>query len=273
MAAGEDVGSRDFTYFGIQSSWGVTKHLGGRKATDRLVELCSITPDSRVLEIGCGVGISACHLAKKVGCSLTSVDLNEPMLTWARKRAQRERLSGLITFRVADAQHLPFGEDTFDAVISESVTAFAADKGRAVSEYLRVLKPGGRVGLTEASWVQSPPPTALVEFFARAMEGAAFLEPEGWTSLLADGGFVDVRSEVFHLTALGQLASDLSGQSPRDVGDRLRAMGTFLRQVLTDVDMRRYAKTLMPSPRTMRDLFTYFGYGIYTGTKAREQQP
>lgn len=269
MARGSGGGGRDFSYFGVQSSWGVTKHLGGRKATDRLVELCAITPDSRVLEIGSGVGISACHLARRVGCTLTSVDLSEPMIAWARRRARREGLSERITFRVADAQDLPFGEGTFDAVISESVTAFASDKGRAVGEYLRVLKPGGRVGLTEVSWVEAPPPSALVDFITRSMEGAAFLEPDGWTSLLADGGFTDLRSEVFHLTALGQLASDLSGQSLRDVGDRFRAMGTFLRQVLTDPDMRRYAKTLMPAPRTIRDLFTYVGYGIYTGTKAR----
>jgi arsenite methyltransferase len=268
MATGDDVGKRDFSYFGIQSNWGVTKHLGGRGATDRLVELCSITPDSRVLEIGCGVGITACHLARRVGCSLTSVDLSEPMIAWARKRARREGLADRITFRVADAQDLPFSDCSFDAVISESVTAFASDKPKAISEYLRVLRPGGRVGLTEASWVKAPPPAALVEFLTQTMEGAAFLDPEGWTALLADGGFIDLRREVFHLTALDQLASDLSGQSWRDVGDRFRAMGTFLHQSLTDADMRRYAKTLMPSRRTMRDLFTYFGYGIYAGKKA-----
>ena len=45
-------------------------------------------------------------------------------------------------------------------------------------------------------------------------------------------------------------------------------MGAFLGQFLTDADMRGYAKTLMPSVRTMRALFTYFGYGMYTGEKA-----
>jgi len=117
--------------------------------------------------------------------------------------------------------------------------------------------------------VKTPPPAELVEFVAHAMEGPVFLEPRGWLALLDDGGFVDLRSEVFHLTAHGQLASDLRGQSWRDVADRFRAMGAFIGQFLTDADMRRYAKTLMPSARTMRDLFVaYFGYGIYTGKKA-----
>ncbi|MFZ1410096.1 MAG: class I SAM-dependent methyltransferase [Micropruina sp.] len=269
MAKRDDVEKKDFSYFGIQSSWGVTKHLGGRRATERLVELCAITADSKVLEIGCGVGITACYLAKEVGCSLTSVDLSEQMIAWAKKRATREGVADRITFQVGDAQNLPFSDETFDAVISESVTAFAPDKPKAVNEYLRVLKPGGRVGLTEASWVKTPPPAELVEFLSHSMEGAEFLEPEGWRALLDRGGFTDLGSEVSHLTARSQLASDLNGQSWRDVADRFRAMGAFIRQYLTDADLRRYAKTLMPSRRTMRSFFTYFGYGIYTGRKAQ----
>ena len=265
---GDEGGKRDLSYFGIQSSWGVTKHLGGMKATQRLVELCAITPNSRVLEIGCGVGITSCYLAREVRCSLTSVDLSEQMIAWARKRAERERLVDRITFCVADAQKLPFAEESFDAVVSESVTAFASDKPTAVREYGRVLKPGGRLGMTEASWVRTPPPVDLVEFVTWAMESPEFLAPKDWVALLDDGGFVDLRSEVFHLTARGQLASDLRGQNGRDVVDRFRAMGRFIGQVLTDEDTRRYAKTLMPSARTMRDLFTYLGYGIYTGTRA-----
>ena len=124
MTIEDNAEKKDFSYFGIQSSWGVTKHLGGRKATDRLVELCAITPESRVLEIGCGVGVTACYLAKKVGCALTSIDLSEQMISWAQKRAEREGLADRITFRPSDAQDLPFEDGGFDAVISESVTAF-----------------------------------------------------------------------------------------------------------------------------------------------------
>lgn len=269
MASADDQqGRKDLSYFGIQSTWGITKHLGGRKATDRLVQLCAITPRSKVLEIGCGVGITSCYLAKKVGCSVTSIDLNGPMVTWARQRAEREGLADRIAFRVADAQDLPFSDGSFDAVISESVTAFVPDKARAVSECRRVLRPGGSLGLTEVSWVRTPPPADLVDFLTRTMEGAVFLEPSGWLKLLDEGGFTGLRSEVFHLTATGQLASDLSGQSWHDVADRFRAMGAFVGQCLTDADTRRYAGTLMPSLRTIKDLFTYFGYGIYTGRKA-----
>ncbi len=270
MTTDDHVGKKDLSYFGIQSNWGITKHLGGRKATDRLVELCGITRASHVLEIGCGVGITACYLAKSVGCALTSIDLNEKMIEWAMKRAEREGLAMRITFRPADAQDLPFDDNGFDAVISESVTAFTTDKPKAISEYKRVLKSGGYIGLTEASWVKSPPPVDLVEFLSVSMQGAAFLKPEAWLALLEEGGLTELHSEVFHLTAMSQLASDLSGQSWQDIGDRFRAMGAFIGQYLKDVETRRYAKTLMPSRRTIKDLFTYFGYGIYTGRKPKD---
>lgn len=267
MTTEKPEATKDYTYFGIQSSWGITKHLGGRKATDRLVELCGITSASKVLEIGCGVGITSCYLAKKAGCALTSIDLNEQMIAWSKKRAEQEGLADRITFRPADAQELPFEDATFDAVISESVTAFTKDKPRAISEYKRVLKPRGYVGLTEASWVKSPPPAELVEFLSVSMEGAAFLKPDAWLALLEEGGFADLHGEVTRLTVMSQFASDLGGQSWRDIGDRFRAMGAFIGQYFKDPEMRRYAKKLMPSRRTMKDLFTYFGYGIYTGKK------
>lgn len=104
---------------------------------------------------------------------------------------------------------------------------------------------------------------------SRAMEGAQFLTPEGWSALLAEAGFGELHSEVSHLTARSQLASDLSGQSWRDIAGRFRAMGAFLHQYLTDADVRHYSRTLMPSRRTMRDLFRYYGYGIYTGRRVQ----
>ena len=47
----------------MQASWGLTKHMGGLEATRKLIEACHIDKDSYVLEVGCGVGITACYLA------------------------------------------------------------------------------------------------------------------------------------------------------------------------------------------------------------------
>lgn len=84
------------------------------------------------------------------------------MVARSRERAEREKVTDRVEYRVADAQDLPFDADRFDAVITESVTVFPEDKQKAVSEYVRVTKPGGYVGLNESVWLKVPPPPEIV---------------------------------------------------------------------------------------------------------------
>jgi len=74
----------------------------------------------------------------------------------SRESAQRENVTDKVEFRIADAQNLPFEDAVFDAVITESVTAFLEDKQKAVCEYARVTRPGGYVGL------KVPPPPEIM---------------------------------------------------------------------------------------------------------------
>lgn len=165
-------------YFEFQSFIGITNHMGGPKATRELAELCHIGEGKRVLEVGCGVGVTPCYLAREYGCRVVGVDISEKMVDRSRKRAKRGGMEDRIEFRVADAQDLPFEDATFDAVIGESVTAFVEDKQRAVSEYVRVTKPRGYVGLNECIWVKAPPP-GLAKYMSRAMD-AEFPPHDGW---------------------------------------------------------------------------------------------
>jgi ubiquinone/menaquinone biosynthesis C-methylase UbiE len=94
-----------------------------------------------VLEIGCGLGTDGAQFAQ-AGALYTGVDLTEAAIELARKRFQ---LSGLMgEFRVADAEHLDFTDDSFDRVYSHGVLHHTPDVERAVAEIHRVLKPGGR---------------------------------------------------------------------------------------------------------------------------------
>jgi len=154
-------------FFDFAAEVGLTKHIGGVEATEALVELCHIGPGSYVLDVGCGVGVTPCYLAKRVGCRVVGVDISEKMLERSRERARREGVAGLVELRVADAQELPFEGGLFDAVITESVTAFPEDKQGAVNEYARVTKPGGYVGLNETAWLKVPPPPEVVAWAAQ----------------------------------------------------------------------------------------------------------
>src|SRR5947207_7977288 len=95
----------------------------------------------KVLEIGCGLGTDGAQFAK-AGADYTGIDLTEASIELARKRFELSGLKG--EFRVADAEKLDFGAETFDLVYSHGVLHHTPDTAAAVREIHRVLKPHGR---------------------------------------------------------------------------------------------------------------------------------
>jgi arsenite methyltransferase len=177
------------TYLELHAYSGATKHMGGLNATKELIELCGVGERTYVLEVGCGTGATARYLAQKVGCRVMGVDIRQSMIGQARERAARAGVEPRAEFRVADATDLPFEDATFDVVLVESVTTFIEDKPTAAGEYSRVLKPGGRVGLNEEIWHQTPVPPEIVEYVAFTWDVHAEIPTlEGWAELLKDAG-------------------------------------------------------------------------------------
>ncbi|WP_028608701.1 class I SAM-dependent methyltransferase [Paenibacillus harenae] len=114
-------------------------HPGGFQATKELIERIKLPTGTKVLEVGCGTGRTACYLAS-MGCDVTAMDRNEAMVEKAKRRA---RLSGApLRIVKADAASMPFPDASFDVVFVESVTAFTKGSS-ALREFWRVLKPGG----------------------------------------------------------------------------------------------------------------------------------
>ena len=259
----EEISRLEPSYFELQAYWGITKRMGGLKATEELVELCHINKGKYVLEVGCGVGITPCYIAKRHGCGVVAVDLSERMIDWSKKRAKREGVADRVEFRVADAQSLPFADAFFDVVICESVTAFVEDKQRAVSEYVRVTKPGGYVGLNEATWAKTPLPE-LVAYLSRVMAKAEFLTSDGWKELLEGSGSTDIVVRTHKTSALSQWANEIRGL---DFKDFLRAWYRFLSLYIKSPAVRMYVKEMWPPPKSVFKVFQYFGYGIYVGRK------
>lgn len=255
----------EYSYFQIQSIWGVTKHFGGVRITEELAKLCHIEQSSCVLEVGSGVGFTACHLAKKIGCRIIGVDLSESMVEWARKRAARKGLQDLCQFRVADAQQLPFEDGMFDAMLCESVTAFVPDKLKALSEYRRVVRQGGYIGLNEGTLVKGEPPEDWMSFIRQAMGGVDFLQPDGWRALLEQAGLEEIVVQVHELDSMQQKKDELQGMDAQDWLHRVQAIGSAIGLYIKNPEFRRYANTLIPSRKVMRELFEYLGYGLYVG--------
>jgi len=246
-------------YFELQAAFGFTKHTGGLKATKELIELCHTGEGKYVLDVGCGVGRTTCYIAKRIGSRVVGVDISERMVDRANERAKREGVEDRVKFRVADAQDIPFKDATFDAVISESVTAFPEDKQRAVSEYMRVTKPGGCVRLNETTWIKTPPPE-LAEYFTH-LSGAKPETSDGWRELLEGSGLQDLVVRTYKISALDQWINEIRGL---DFRDYLGAWYRFLSLLIKSPALRRLIKETLITPK---NLIKYTEYGIYVGRK------
>ena len=130
-------------------------HPGGYEATNTLLSCCELDETSHVLDVACGSGSSAFHVAKNYGCRVTGVDISDYLIGIANQRLQKE--GGNIVFKAADAMQLPFEKDSFDAVISQAFFVLIDEGETALHEMVRVLRPGGFLGALEKSWFEMPP--------------------------------------------------------------------------------------------------------------------
>ncbi|MBU0492855.1 MAG: class I SAM-dependent methyltransferase [Chloroflexi bacterium] len=258
----------EISYFALQAYVGTTKHMGGLETTQELVELCHIGRDSYVLDVGCGVGATACYLVKTHGCRVVGVDASEAMVARSNERAQQEGVTDRVEFRVADVCDLPFDDGRFDAVLVESVLTFVADKQQAIRECVRVTRcpelvegrPGGYVGLNEQYWIQTPPASVLerVRHTFEIQPGIPMLE--GWTGWMENAGLVDVAARPYHFDARRE-SSQVKRYRFRDMW-RMAYRTVWL--YMKSPDFRRYMAGRKYRPK---DLFDYLGYALFIGRK------
>lgn len=126
----------------------------------------------RILDVGCGTGFLSLLLAE-LGHDVTGVDLAPQMLELAREKAERSGLR--IAFRVENAASLSDADQTYDLVICRHVIWILPDPARGASEWIRVLRPGGRLALIEGKWWDAgsnPPPRTLRTRVRSAVDNA-----------------------------------------------------------------------------------------------------
>jgi SAM-dependent methyltransferase len=119
----------------------------------RLVKRAGVRSGQRVLDVACGTGVVSVTAAR-LGARVTGLDLTPELLERARENA---RIAGVeIDWHEGDVENLPFGDATFDIVMSQFGHIFAPRPEVAIGEMLRVLKPGGTIAFS--TW----PPELLV---------------------------------------------------------------------------------------------------------------
>ena len=114
---------------------------------EQLAEACDLRCDEAVLDVAAGNGNATLAAARR-GCNVTSTDYVAALLDRGAERAKAERLE--VKFQVADVEALPFGDASFDAVLSTFGVMFAPDHPKSAAEMMRVCRPGGRIGM--ANW-------------------------------------------------------------------------------------------------------------------------
>lgn len=157
------------------------------------VTLASLQPGQTVLDLGAGGGLDCFLAAKRVGENghVIGVDMTAEMIEKAR--ANKTKLdAGNVEFRLGEIEHLPVADETVDVVISNCVINLSPDKPQVFSEAYRVLKPGGRLAVSDIV-TDGPLPDEIkndLNAWAECVAGA--LEAKDYIEGIEAAGFADV---------------------------------------------------------------------------------
>jgi MPBQ/MSBQ methyltransferase len=163
-------------------------HGGGKGATVRLARLAGLTPGTRVLDVGGGLGGPARTLAVEYGCHVTVIDLTESYVQAAEALTTRLGLGDRVTHQLENALELPFDAGMFDVVWTQNSGMNIAAKEQLYAAFHRVLRPGGRLALQEPMAGPVQPPIfpmmwardAATNFLRTPMEMRALIEAAGF---------------------------------------------------------------------------------------------
>lgn len=201
--------------------------------------IAALRPGEVALDLGAGGGFDAFLVAQKIGPTgrAIGVDMTPEMVSKARRNAEdfRKR-TGLanVEFRLGEIEHLPAADASVDVVISNCVINLSPDKPQVWREVFRVLKPGGRVAVSDMTLLK-PLPESLresVEALIGCVAGAALIKET--ESMMKEAGFADVRLEA----KPGYIDSMCESNNPlyQGIVDKL-SPGEHLRDYVTSCSM------------------------------------
>lgn len=234
-------------------------HPGGLALTERLASLLELSPESHILDVAAGQGTSAFHLAERFGCRVTGIDLSTENVERANDAAQSHGLAERVRFQAADAESLPFPDNSFDALACECAFCTFPSKSVAASEFLRVLRPGGRLGLSDLT--RSPQLPKELNTLMAWVACIADAQPlEQYQATLQSSGFALAVTEA-HDHALGDMVRQI--RSRLLVFEIARGLGKISAPEFDLSAAKRMAVAAQEAIRQGR-----LGYVIITATKA-----
>ena len=198
--------------------------------------LAQLQPGETVLDLGSGGGIDVILSAKRVGLTgkAYGLDLTDEMLTLARENQKKAGVEN-VEFLKGAIENIPLPDNSVDVIISNCVINLSGDKDRVLAEAFRVLKPGGRLAISDVV-VRGEVPAGLrksMELWVGCIAGA--LEENEYREKLARAGFASVGVEPTRVYRVEEASEFLraAGLDPETVGPQIagKFIAAFLRAV------------------------------------------
>ncbi len=152
-------------YYGKAGGYRIDRRQAQIDLIEELLHWSGVTSADSIIDLGCGIGGSTLYLAEKYNARLFGVTLSPKQAARATERAKEANLEGRVSFQVADAQNLPYENDSFDLVWSLESGEHMPDKRKFLQECYRVLKPGGK--LIFVTWCHRPTDSVAGELTAK----------------------------------------------------------------------------------------------------------
>jgi arsenite methyltransferase len=160
------------------------------------VALASLASGETVVDLGSGGGFDCFLAAAKVGPlgRVIGVDMTSAMIAKARLNAQQVKVPN-VEFRLGEIEHLPVADNSADIIMSNCVVNLSVDKRQVYREAMRVLKPGGRLAISDIVATRPLPPQIQndLALVSACVGGAATIEET--RRMLESAGFTDIRIE------------------------------------------------------------------------------
>lgn len=190
---------------------GASYHPGGTRLTRRLLDAVRLQPREWLVDVASGVGTTALLAAQEYGAIVDGVDLSEANVKLAAGAAVATGLADLAHFHHGDAEALPLGDGGWDAAVCECALCTFPDKATAVREIARVLRPGGRVGITDITADTTRLPAELTGVAAWVACVADARPASEYRTLLESAGLT-VTAIEHHTYALERMIRQISAR-------------------------------------------------------------